>query len=222
MNWLAIAGLTLTAYLLSAFPSGVVWGRFIKGVDVRKFGSGKTGATNSLRALGWQVSLLVFLTDMAKGAVSVGLPLLLSDWFQTSTDNYTPWVVLSCGMASVIGHNHSVFINLQGGRGVATGVGQVFVVSPLTMLMVIPLDLLIIWYSRYVSLGSILGGVLTAGFLVVNVWWFGLDPRYLVWGFAMTGYIIYSHYDNIIRLINGTERKLGDDVKPVSSDGEDK
>src|SRR4051812_25127963 len=130
MNWLALVVLMLIAYIISSFPSGVVWGRLIKGVDVRQFGSGKTGATNSLRTLGWQVSLLVFASDMGKGALSVGLPMLLSAMFfkQNGQDN-TPWAVLGCGLTSVLGHNFSVFIGFKGGRGVACGMGQYIVIN---------------------------------------------------------------------------------------------
>lgn len=216
MNWLALIALTVFAYLISSFPSGVVLGRLLKGVDVRQFGSGKTGATNSLRALGWQISLLVFLTDMSKGAISVGLPILLSSIFfkQNGQDN-TPWAVMSCGLASVIGHNHSFFIRFRGGRGVATGIGQVLVVSPITMLMVAILDVWVLGISRYVSLASVIGCFLLEIFLITNIWLTNLDPRYLGWGFAITLYIIFSHLDNINRLMNGTERRLGEKVKPV-------
>ncbi|MDB5081230.1 MAG: Glycerol-3-phosphate acyltransferase [Chloroflexi bacterium] len=219
MNWLALVVLTVFAYVISSFPSGVVLGRLFKGVDVRQFGSGKTGATNSLRALGWQISLLVFLTDMSKGAISVGLPLLLSSLlFKQNGQDITPWAVFTCGMASVIGHNHSFFIGFRGGRGVATGIGQVLVISPLTMLMVAILDIWILGLSRYVSLASVVGCFLVEIFLITNIWLTHLDPRYLLWGFAITLYIIYSHLDNIKRLLNGTERRLGEKVKPAEPD----
>ncbi len=216
MNWLALAVLTVVAYLISAFPSGVVWGRLFRGVDVRDFGSGKTGATNSLRTLGWKVSLLVFATDIGKGALSVGLPILLSSFFfqQNGQDN-TPWAVLSCGMASVIGHNHSIYIGFKGGRGVSAGMGQVWVVSPMTMLMLALVDIWVIGLTRYVSLGSLVGCVLVDLFLICNIWITNLDPRYLVWGFAITGYVFYSHLDNIKRLLDGTERKLGQKADAV-------
>ncbi len=214
MNWLALIALTVFAYLISSFPSGVVLGRLLKGVDVRQFGSGKTGATNSLRALGWQISLLVFLTDMSKGAISVGLPILLSSmFFKQNGQDSTPWVVLPCGLASVIGHNHSFFIGFKGGRGVATGIGQVLVMSPITMLMVGILDIWVLGISRYVSLASIFGCFLVEVFLISNIWLTNLDPRYLAWGFAITLYIIFSHLDNIKRLMSGTERRLGEKVK---------
>ena len=188
MNWLALAILILVAYVVGAFPSGVVWGRLFKGVDVRRFGSGKTGATNSLRTLGWQISLLVFLSDMSKGALSVGLPLLLSSFFfKENGQDQTPWAVMCCGFASVFGHNNSIFIGFKGGRGVATGMGQVWVISPLTMLAVAIVDVFILTFTRYVSLASVIGCVLVDVFLLANVVWLkDLDGRYLAWGAAIT------------------------------------
>jgi glycerol-3-phosphate acyltransferase PlsY len=118
-------------------------------------------------------------------------------------------------LASIVGHNHSFFIGFRGGRGVATGIGQVAVVSPVTMLMTAILDLPVLAISRYVSLASIVGCILVDVFLFSNIWLTSLDARYLVWGVVVTLYIILSHSDNIDRLLNGTERRLGDKVKPV-------
>lgn len=217
MNWLALIILTLAAYLISAFPSGVVWGRLFKGVDVRQFGSGKTGATNSLRTLGWQVSLLVFVSDMSKGALSVGLPLLLSGlFFKVNGQDNTPWAVMTCGLASVFGHNNSIFIGFKGGRGVACGMGQILAISPLTMLFIAFVDVPLIAITRYVSLASVVGCVIANIFLAFNIWVLGnLDPRYLFWSIPMTAYVFFSHLDNIKRLLDGTERKLGEKAKPV-------
>ena len=218
MNWLALVILMLVAYLLSSFPSGVVWGRLIKGVDLRQFGSGKTGATNSLRTLGWQVSLLVFASDMGKGALSVGLPMLLSTMFfkQNGQDN-TPWAVLGCGLASVLGHNFSVFIGFKGGRGVACGMGQYLVITPFGFLMLALTDVWIILFTRYVSLASVVGCVLAEIIIICNIWLTNLDPRYAIWGLVIPTFIIISHRDNIERLLNGTERKLGEKAKPVET-----
>ncbi len=218
MNWLALVVLILVTYLLGAFPSGVVWGRLLKGVDVRQFGSGKTGATNSLRTLGWQVSLLVFVSDISKGALAVGLPMLLSALFfkQNGQDN-TPWAVMACGLASIVGHNFSVFIGFKGGRGVSTGMGQLVTISPLAMLMVALVDVWVLLFSRYVSLASVVGCVLAELFIFCNIWLTNLDPRYLAWGLVVPGFILISHRDNIERLQKGTERKLGEKAKPVDN-----
>jgi glycerol-3-phosphate acyltransferase PlsY len=215
MNWAFLLGLTVIAYLLGSFPSGFVLGKTLKGVDIRQFGSGKTGATNSLRTLGWQISLLVFILDMAKGAASVALPLLLLD---TSTQ---AWGVLSCGLASMLGHDYSIFIGFKGGRGVANGIGQALVIQYLGMVFAGIVVLPIIIITRYISLASILGAVLLGIWMyiafILDLLPSDNDPRYLIWATAIVILIISHHRDNIERLLNGTERKLGERAKPVTT-----
>lgn len=213
MNWFVLLLLTIIAYLLGSFPSGVVLGKTFKGVDVRDFGSGKTGATNSLRTLGWQISLLVFILDNAKGAVSVWLPLLLL------SANWRPWGVLACGLATMLGHDYSIFIGFKGGRGVANGIGQVLVVSPFSMLFAAIVSLPLLALTRYVSLASVVGSFMVEIALIVNYFLGTLpnnDARFLLWGTVITGLIVVQHRDNIQRLLNGTERKLGEKAKPVA------
>lgn len=213
MNLVVLLALTFAAYIFGSFPSGVVLGKTLKGVDIRNYGSGKTGATNSLRTLGWQISLLVFILDLAKGAIAVLLPLLLLD-----TD-LKPWGVLAAGVACMLGHDYSIFIGFSGGRGVATGIGQVLVVSPLSALFAILVCLPILAITRYVSLVSVLGAVLIEIALIVNFFLHALpdgDGRFLIWGTVITSLVVIHHRDNIQRLLNGTERKLGEKAKPVT------
>lgn len=216
MSVLPLLALTIIAYFLGSFPSGVVLGKTLKGVDIRQFGSGKTGATNSLRTLGWQISLLVFLLDLAKGALSVWLPLALLD------ADLKPWGVLACGLASMLGHDYSIFIGFSGGRGVATGIGQVVVISPLSILFAAIISLPLLGLTRYVSLGSIVGAAMVEVALIVNYFLGTLpngdDPRFLIWGTVITLLIVIHHRDNIRRLINGTERRLGEKAAPVTAD----
>lgn len=212
---LVLLALTVAAYFLGAFPSGVVLGKTLKGVDVRQFGSGKTGATNSLRTLGWQISLLVFLLDLSKGALSVLLPLVLL------SNDLKPWGVLACGLASMLGHDYSVFIGFSGGRGVATGIGQVIIVSPLSILFAAIVSVPLLLLTRYVSLGSVVGSAMVEAALIINYFLGtlpnGNDPRFLLWGTVVTVLIIVQHRDNIRRLLNGTERRLGEKATPVAS-----
>jgi glycerol-3-phosphate acyltransferase PlsY len=212
MQWLAFAFLVMTAYLLGSIPTGVILGLWLKGVDVRQFGSGKTGATNSLRTLGWRISLAVFLIDGLKGALAVWFP---SFFFTNASNDWLPWVVMICAITCMLGHNYSVWINFKGGRGVAVGVGELLVVSPfgwfLTFLVTFPTIL----FTRYVSLGSVVGSAFTPIALVAAVYVTGMDVRYLGFAFATATMVIWMHRDNIKRLLNGTERKLGDKAKPV-------
>jgi acyl phosphate:glycerol-3-phosphate acyltransferase len=217
MNVVALSGLTFIGYLLGSFPSGVLWGKLFKGIDIRTFGSGKTGATNSLRTLGWKVSLLVFVSDFSKGALAVLLPMLLSGLlFKVDNQDFTPWAVLTCGMAALVGHNHSIFIGFQGGRGFATSIGEATIISPFAVLLCIPIVFGIIYFTRYVSLASIIGCILATIFIAIQGWMGWMDWRYTICIAAAAGYVIWSHRDNIQRLRDGTERKIGEKAKPVA------
>jgi acyl phosphate:glycerol-3-phosphate acyltransferase len=225
-NWLALIGVTAVAYLLGSFPSGVILGKAFKGIDVRDYGSGKTGATNSLRTLGWKVSLAVFLADMLKGGLAVSVPRLffvnntaeaLPPFAPTNPAwDILPWAVMICSIACVMGHNYSIFINFQGGRGVAAGMGQILAVSPVTLLFMAVFGIPIVLITRYVSLASLIGAVLNVvGFIGLSLF-FGLDARYIGFAFASSFLVILHHRDNIKRLLNGTERKLGEKAKPIA------
>lgn len=228
MNWLVFVGLTLAAYLIGSFPSGVVLGRLFKGVDVRQYGSGKTGATNSLRTLGWKVSLLVFLIDAGKGALAVWLPRLFfidrvgdsQPPFAPTTpaDTILPWAVLACAIAAMLGHNYSIFIKFKGGRGSAAGFGELAMVSPFALLFITVINLPLIIITRYVSLGSIVGALSTIVAIFVATFVTNLDPRYLGFALGTCAMVIFHHRDNIQRLLNGTERKIGERAKPVTQE----
>src|SRR5688572_20308914 len=104
----------VSGYLIGSIPIGVLVGKLLGGIDVRDYGSGKTGFTNSLRVLGLRRSLPVFLGDLAKGALAASLPLLYSD---------DPWTRAAGGLAAVVGHIWPVFAGFRGGRGILTGAG---------------------------------------------------------------------------------------------------
>jgi len=210
MNWFALLILVLLSYLLGAFPTGVVLGKLFKGVDVRQYGSGKTGATNSLRALGWQISLAVFMIDMTKGAASV----LLAQYF--FPPEYQPWAVLASALACMLGHDYSIFIGFGGGRGAATGLGELLAVSPLALLFICLFGVPAVALTRYVSLASIVGAALSPVGIIVAAYVTGLDWRYVFFSLVCGGLIVIKHSDNIQRLLKGTERKLGQKTDPVA------
>ncbi len=203
MVWLALALLATVNYLVGSFPTGVVFGRVFKGLDIRNYGSGKTGATNSLRTLGWKISLVVFILDMAKGAAAVLIAQLLF------TPEYQPWAVLVAALASMVGHDHSIFIGFKGGRGAATGLGELLAVSPLALFFIALFGVPAVLLTGYVSLASIVGSALAPLGLLLAWQITGLDWRYVFFGLVCGGLIIFKHADNIERLLKGTERKLG-------------
>ena len=203
------------AYLIGAIPFGVLAGRLAGGVDLRQHGSHRTGTTNALRTLGIGWAAAVFVLDVAKGAVAV---LLAQALYRAGAPGSPEWVAAAAGVAAVAGHNWSVFIGFTGGRGVATSAGGMLVISPWTLAVIAPLMGIVVWQSRYVSLGSVVAAAAAPGVTAV------LAAMGAV-GWAAVGYalatgliIIGSHGDNLRRLRDGTERRIGE-REAASSNG---
>lgn len=195
----------LSGYLLGSLPSGVLVGRAF-GVDPRSYGSGKTGATNILRTLGPGPAAVVAALDVGKGAAATLLPRHL---YLRDDPDLAPWGEALGGAAAMLGHNYSVFIKFTGGRGVLTGAGAMAVMSPLAWLCGLVAAMLPIAITRYVSLGSMLGAVASPAVDLVLVLRGRDSLPHLLFLALGGGFVIVSHKDNIQRLLNGTERKLG-------------
>jgi glycerol-3-phosphate acyltransferase PlsY len=204
-----LIGVGIGGYLLGSVPNGVLIGKAY-GVDPRTIGSQRTGATNVLRILGLGPAAIVAALDAGKGAAAVYLARGLFSLGEPELQRHTDWAEALGTLAALVGHNHSIFIRFKGGRGVLTGAGAMAMISPAAFLCgwvaaVVPIAL-----TRYVSLGSMLGAAAgpAADLLLVLR---GRDTVAHFLGLALGGgYIIYSHKDNIERLLNGTERKLGE------------
>jgi acyl phosphate:glycerol-3-phosphate acyltransferase len=202
----AIVLASLIGYLLGAIPFGLLMGRVTRGIDIREYGSHRTGATNALRTLGSGPAALVFILDIAKGVAAV---LIARFILPADTPALHEWAAAAAGVAAIVGHNWSVFIRFTGGRGVATSTGGLGGMAPWALLVMAPLVFLIIWRSRYVSLGSVSGAVispLVVGILaVIGAATLQAFVYAVIAGFLVTT----SHADNIARLRAGTERKIG-------------
>ncbi len=202
----AAAILVVLGYLIGALPFGLLVGRLAGGVDLREHGSGRTGATNALRTVGLAGAVVTFLLDLAKGLVAV----LLVRWLYRAGPAGSPeWVAAAAGIAAIGGHIRSVFIGFRGGRGAATFAGAMLATAPWTVSIVVPLVALIVWRSRIVSLGSLLGAVLapviTAAFVLLGqATWGGVAL-----GVGGAALVTVAHADNIARLRAGTERRIG-------------
>ena len=193
--------LVIVAYLCGSIPVGVLVARASGGPDPRTVGSGRTGGTNALRALGRGWAALVVLGDLAKGAGPVLLARLVTG---------DPVVEVLTGLAAVIGASRSIFLSFGGGRGVGTGVGTMLVIQPLAVLLATPVFVGVILVTRYVSLGSLLGSaaLLPAMGLIWLVASGSVPPAYLIYAAVGPALIWLTHADNIERLIKGTERKF--------------
>jgi acyl phosphate:glycerol-3-phosphate acyltransferase len=194
--------LVVVAYLAGSIPFGVIAARVSGGTDPREVGSGRTGGTNALRALGRKWAAFVVTGDLAKGA----LPVLLAR-ISTGGDSTAEVLVAA---AAVIGSARSVFLGFHGGRGVGTGVGTMLVIQPLAVVISAPVFFLAILITRYVSLGSLLGSaaMFPAMLLIWAVAQGWVPPAYLLWAAVGPVLIWIAHADNIERLLKGQERKF--------------
>jgi len=191
------------AYLIGSIPFGYLIVRMRGGGDVRETGSGGTGATNVTRRAGRGAGLLTMLLDAAKGV----LVALAARWLLTP-DFGVDWWVAAAALAAVVGHVFPVWLGFRGGKGVATGLGVFLVLAPLAVLVALACFVLVIWATRYVSLGS----MTAAALLPVGVWLLGGEGRtapLLTAALAGAALIVYAHRANIGRLLSGTESKFG-------------
>ncbi len=193
----------LIAYFLGAIPVGLTLSRLVRGVDIRQYGSGKTGATNVLRTLGVKAAILVLLLDIGKGVAAVYIAKALGD---------SPWAASLAGIAAVCGHNWSVYIRFTGGRGVNTGFGALLAIAPLAGLITVLAAIAVMALWRFVSLGSIIGALVGGSLVVAFAATGRIDGAYVAFGVIVATLIIAVHRDNIQRLLAGNERKLGQKV----------
>ncbi|HEX6926256.1 MAG TPA: glycerol-3-phosphate 1-O-acyltransferase PlsY [Longimicrobiaceae bacterium] len=190
--------LALVSYLLGAIPTSYIAGRWTRGIDLRKHGSGNLGATNTFRVLGARVAAPVMVVDVAKGFLPT---LLFPRW-----DGTPEWSwVLAYGAAAVLGHVFPVYMRFRGGKGVATGAGVFLAIAPRAVLPAVVAWLVVLKLSRMVSLASITAAVtLIAGLLVT-------EDRLpvLLTGVAISLFVIYAHRSNIRRIMRGEEHRFG-------------
>lgn len=209
---MTIVLLVLFSYLLGALPFGLLMAKLVKGIDVRRYGSGSTGMTNVLRTIGVVPALVVLALDAGKGIAAVFLARYLEAGLP---------VEAAAALAALVGHNWSVFIRFQGGKGTATGVGALCALSPVAGLIALLVGVPVIALSRYVSLGSVLGASTAA----ISVPVLAMTDPSMPLGVPSYGYAIYTsigvplillkHRSNLARLVRGQERKLGESV-PLS------
>ena len=183
-------------YLVGNLSPSYIIGKISENIDIRDYGSGNAGTTNTIRVLGAKAGVIVFLCDVMKGALATLIGLWLTGGDQLGA-------VLSGGMA-VIGHNWPVLLRFKGGKGIASSFGLILVMFPKIGLLLFLIAIVLVWITRYVSLGSISGAVLFPVLLAV----FREPPGIILIGVILALIALYRHKDNIKRLLNGTENKF--------------
>ena len=214
------AAVVIVGYLLGSIPFGTLIGRRFYKVDVRKHGSGKTGATNVLRTAGKKAAALAVLLDVSKGALAVIFAGLIVGRNYLVIGDFGLGLLVAQGLAALAamaGHNWSVFLGFRGGRGVATFFGGLIALCPVAALFGGEVFIIGAGLTRFASLGSIAGAVGTYSILIPLTILNGFPLEYLVYTLIGTVVIIIMHRDNIGRLLTGKERKLGEKAEETSS-----
>lgn len=189
--------LIVLGYFIGALPTGLILVRVLRGEDIRKYGSGNIGAANVLRVAGPAVAAAVLLVDVLKGLVPVLLALRAG---------VAPWAVVAAGLATIAGHNWSVFLSFQGGKGIATSFGVLAGLSLPAALVAAAVWIIVVAITRFSSLGSLLAVVSVP----ILLWRLRTPPEYVAFGIIASLLAIYRHRANIQRLVAGTELRITD------------
>ncbi|NTV20679.1 MAG: glycerol-3-phosphate acyltransferase [Chlorobium limicola] len=228
---LTLLAILAVSYLIGSIPTGIMAGKMLKGIDIRKYGSGNAGGTNAFRVLGWKTGLTVTLIDIIKGVVAA---VSVVAFFRHHPIDVFPDINevalrLLAGMSAVVGHVFTVFAGFKGGKGVSTAAGMLIGIAPVSMLMVIGIFLLTIYLSRYVSVASMLAAVAFPLIIAIRKYIFelgsgldyyiklfgeqlsfhdSLDYHLMIFGLIVALGILYTHRANIRRLLSGTENRV--------------
>ncbi len=211
-----ISLIILFSYLVGSFPSAVIISKRFFGFDIREKGSGNMGSTNAFRILGWKWGLVVQILDILKGIIAVsliasvigqGIDLGKHTWFEDIT-----LIKMGAGIAAVIGHIWSLFVNFRGGKGISTAAGMLVAIAPIDVCIALGIFILAVIFSGYISLGS-----LSAAFAIPSSMFFRYNilhvdiPGYQIiiyFSIALALMITYAHRANIKRLWEGKENKF--------------
>jgi glycerol-3-phosphate acyltransferase PlsY len=207
VHFLSYALIAVASYLLGSIPTGFLVAR-VKGIDIRKVGSGNIGATNALRVLGKPAGILVLLVDALKGWVAVRVVAMLIVEQFSSPDLLGGDRVLAAIVASlfaVLGHNYPCWLGFKGGKGIATSAGVLTALVPWALLIILSVWIVLCAATRYVSIGSLAASAT----LPFATWLTTRDWTLTAVTGAMGVLAIYKHKGNIQRLMNGTEPRFG-------------
>ena len=206
MNVLLIIATTLLAYLLGSIPTAVWYGEGFFGLDIRKYGSGNAGATNTFRVLGKRAGTVVMLIDVLKGYTATILSSLL--WYIDVIGTHEILTFkLVFGLVAVIGHVFPIWADFKGGKGVASLLGMVLAIHPEVAAVCIGIFLVVVIASQYVSLGSMMAALAFPVLLLLRAFGQKEHPLLIVFGVVVFLFVVLTHQKNITRLLNGEESR---------------
>jgi glycerol-3-phosphate acyltransferase PlsY len=192
------------SYLIGSIPTAVWISRSIHGIDIRDYGSGNAGATNTFRVLGPRLGSIVMLVDVIKGFVGTSLYILLPFYMTSELDRTNFMIAL--GLAAVIGHIFPIWAGFRGGKGVATLLGMAVAIQPVVAACCLAVFLLVLVLTRFVSLSSIIAGIC---FMVCILFIFNeKEPLYRIFAVLVALMVVLTHQKNIGRILKGTESKI--------------
>ncbi|MDQ2753652.1 MAG: glycerol-3-phosphate 1-O-acyltransferase PlsY [Bacteroidota bacterium] len=198
--------LIFIAYLIGSIPTAVWVSRYYFGIDIRDYGSGNAGATNTYRVLGSKWGTIVMCVDMLKGVIATSLYIIIPFYVVSAHDWDRTNLMIGLGLAAVLGHIFPIWANFKGGKGVATLFGMVVAMQPSVALCCVAVFLCVLYLTRFVSLSSILSSVAFAVFILFV---FNDDVTlYRIFSVAVALMVILTHQKNINRLLKGTETKV--------------
>ena len=211
-----LAIIVILSYLIGSIPNSIIISKAVRGIDIRKHGSGNAGGTNVMRVLGWKYGLVVIFLDALKGAIAV---VIISRLFYGPLpfENVSPFddftlVQIIAGVSAVIGHIWTVFAGFKGGKGIATALGMLLTLITVDMLIAVGVFGLVVLISRYVSLGSIIAAISVPATLFIRENLFHVDiPGYSTlfpFIIGVTALVIFTHRKNLVRILNGNESKI--------------
>ncbi len=203
------------SYFLGAIPTSIWIGKLLQGVDVRNYGSGNAGATNTFRILGWKAGSLVAAIDLLKGfsaayfISSLGFNIAGQPPVMFGAEAFTLFQLIA-GTIAVLGHMFPVYAGFKGGKGVITAAGMLFAIEPISITITLIVFLTVLFTTRYVSLGSIAGSITYPLLLLLLRTYFEMDIANTLIFFTtvIALIIIYKHRSNIQRLLNGNENRI--------------
>ncbi len=207
--WWALIAATAIGYLIGSVQIGLLVGRAMRGVDIRDYGSGATGATNVIRTAGAKAGVFVIFADIAKGLVPVYLGFGLGHLAGVESGDARAWIAAAAGFAAVCGHVWPLYAGFRGGKAVASGFGAALAMNPAAAAAVVPVAALVVASVRTMSVMSItMAPLIAVVFIVLAA--LGVSPwAYAAWGAATATLIVWRHRSNIRRLLAGTEPKIG-------------